>query len=995
MEAAGSGTGTGTGAGAGAGASWKLGGESPSGTTGISSPDGDGPAGLGDAGTVRRTRTTPPGSRAANRRSSGTQDAAASAAAAAADRPAAMVVPEPLISNCSACNAPGATAAMVRCGRCRAAPYCSGACLESHRTDHADRCLALRSEGQIRGALERHLAPLCRVLPRGAAGEGGASAGEGGGRRTGERPQRQQRPQQVQVPPSLVPPINAQCHLCHGDATTLDANGYRLMPTGCRRCAGDPARGGYVHPTCLARQVRRQARRDMEAHAASAAAGGNADNPTPTNDDEADADRTSGDNKAEKMVVGAATATATPPRVDYRFMNAYSNCPRCQSPYVGFLANALSDLALADAAAHCQRGDVLWAIARTQHATNLLRAGAMLVDRHRRNRNLDDRTGAWASAGAAQQHTKKEDAMGGGDDGGENAQKNADGDHQEEEEEGGGTNDGTAPDGILVPPEVVRAGRLFQEVVDVLGSEADGTDLDEYRIVALLRLGSVRRFHGRYESAIDLVEQCMDAVATTTAGREGFAAQYRFLAARDLTDLHRLRQKQKGKFIEVPDRGGEEDQSQISDLSDRFRNDDGASHRDRDANADEEGSLHPNRAVVAVVTVDEELHRQNVEDGNGDDGSSADGEEDDGDIDDGGNVVDAKDDDDGDDVPMDEVVIASNGANVSKTDEHIREYEEARGREPEGSEAYMHLTLTIAELLAVDGKYAEALAQLDVVRDLSFRAFGADHALSRAIVIHRNKLQTAQHWDWVPDLPSLEVLVDQVRATQEEYGVDSIESFRMQIYLVAKHVQSSQVALGIQMVCALCNRAATVFDDNHELNQGHNGILADIRDRLASGSHPWLERATDTFTGVTIAGSGRSAMVIKDVVKFEWSETDTLMTIVLPMWRGTKDGLTVTFEEEKIVCGGSENASLNLLGRIDIESSSWRIDQGVQISCIPGNSALIFDLVKATPGMMWKLPWRVNIPDCLFNALMGNDDEQGESDSNDDDEEEEELAAVN
>ena len=217
----------------------------------------------------------------------------------------------------------------------------------------------------------------------------------------------------------------------------------------------------------------------------------------------------------------------------------------------------------------------------------------------------------------------------------------------------------------------------------------------------------------------------------------------------------------------------------------------------------------------------------------------------------------------------------------------------------------------------------------------------------------------------------------------------------MQIYLIAKHVQLSQVELGIRMICALCNRAATVFGDNHEFTRGNNGVLASIRDLLATADHPWLKLATGTFTGVTIAGSGRSAIVFKDVVKYEWSETDTLITFVVPIWGGTEDGLTVTFEEEKIVFGGSESGFLNLLGRIDIKSSSWRIDRGVQTICIPGSSSLVFDLVKATPGQMWKLPCSINIPDSLFSELMGDDAEEESDNDEDDEEEEEELAAVN
>ena len=677
--------------------------------------------------------------------------------------------------------------------------------------------------------------------------------------------------------------------------------------------------------------------------------------------------------KATEEAKKAAAAKAALNRLDYRFINAYSHCKACHHPYKSFLGNALTQLAIWDADARVtdgsvERGDVVWSISRTQHASKLVDTSKILINRyhqHKKQKRAELAKARAEAEGPPNEHIEGTNADAGG------------GINDEEKEE------------LWVPKELTQADRIFQEVVDAIGSEADETDLDEYRMSALFNLGQIQRYHRNYEAAIDLVEQCMDVVATTT-GRDGFAAKYRDLAAQSLTDLHRALNKQKGivnddmgseaypdeKPLDVKVRRAEggEDQSQISDLSDRFRNNDNdidnnQTNQANQANPDEEMSLDDNQAV-AIVTVNNVIQSESNEDDD--------------------------DDDDNREVPMDEILIASDFASVTKNDEHIREYEEARGREPVGSEAYMHLTLTIAQLLAEDARYAEALAQLDMLRDLSIRAFGADHHLSRAVANHRNKLQNAQHSDWVPELPSLQVLMDKVRATQEEYGVDSIESFRMQIYLIAKHVQSSQVELGIQMVCALRNRAATVFDANHEFNQGHDGVLANIRDQLACANHPWLEKATNTFTGVTIAGSGRSAMVIKDVVKFEWSETDTLMTFVLPIWGGTEDGLIVTFEEEKIKCGGSEDSTFDLLGRIDIESFSWHIDRGVQINCIPGGSAVIFSLVKATPGVMWKLPCRMGIPDSLFKELMGDeDDEEEEGDDDDVDEEEEELAAVN
>ena len=727
--------------------------------------------------------------------------------------------------------------------------------------------------------------------------------------------------------------------------------------------------------------------------------------------------------------------------LDYRFLDPYTTCRHCDTTFVGGLANALTELAVRDSEAYYpgpnsnsnansnsaasnsnsnsnqtrQQGAttsngnkdaarlLVWSAARVWHATNLMRVGRYLGDLYRRRQKARRMAARAARAAKAEAEAEKAEAAraeekkdedvscGGGEKRKreEGDDKNGDDGHDDDDDgasEQDKDDDDDDDDDTFVPSQMVLAENLLRQVLDVLGTEADDTDLDEHRMSALFQLGQIHRIRRNYEAAIDYTEQCMDVVATTI-GRDAFAARYRDLAAKSITHLNVKLKEQNGiedggdvlseayseekPFdVQVTDEG--DDRSQVSDLSRRSPRDNYINHH---ANANEEESLDHNQ-VVAIVNVGDELYLENIEGGDEDNNG----------------------DDESKDVLLNEIVVANKGVQapvvlVNTVDDDLREYEEARSREPVQSEAYMQYTLAMVEIQAMDGRYVEALANLDMLRDIS-RVFGDAYPTSKNIVATRDKLQKAEHTDWVPELPSLGVLMDKVRAAQEEYGVDSIESFRAQIYVAAKHVQSSQVDLGMRMICTLRERAGAVLGEDHELTRGNNGVLANIRDRLAFRDHPWLEKATDAFTGVTIAGSGRSAIVVNDIVAFEWTESDDKVILALPIWGGAEDGMTITFQEENIVFGGSESGRVKLLGQIDTQASLWRIERGAQINNIPGSSSLIATLIKKKPGQPWKLPCELNLPEAFFNKLMaGTNDE--ESNDNDNDDDDEELAAVN
>ena len=191
------------------------------------------------------------------------------------------------------------------------------------------------------------------------------------------------------------------------------------------------------------------------------------------------------------------------------------------------------------------------------------------------------------------------------------------------------------------------------------------------------------------------------------------------------------------------------------------------------------------------------------------------------------------------------------------------------------------------------------------------------------------------------------------------------------IYLIAKHVQSGQVDLGIRMLHNLKSRADLVLDESSGL-MGRDGQIGTIRDDLACGVHPWLDNANapNLFTGLTIGGSGRNTIVRNNTVQFEWKETEETMEVAVPLWGGTEDGLEITFLPDSIVLGGSKNATYTLLGQIDVEASSWEIERGVQTNSVPGGCTVLIKIAKATPGEMWRLPYRKTVPEEVLRQIL-------------------------
>merc|ERR1719183_879037 len=312
---------------------------------------------------------------------------------------------------------------------------------------------------------------------------------------------------------------------------------------------------------------------------------------------------------------------------------------------------------------------------------------------------------------------------------------------------------------------------------------------------------------------------------------------------------------------------------------------------------------------------------------------------------------------------------------TNNIDDDLKEYRNAQELEPPDSEAYYQHGLSRVELMAGAARYIDALQEIDLLMALATAAFGPapEHPLTEAIRNHQYRLVGAEHRDWVPELPSTDDLVAYVRAVETEYGADSKHAFRAMIYLIAKHVQSGQVDLGIRMLHNLKTRADLVLDGSSGLT-GRDGLIGTIRDKLACGDHPWLDKAPNLFTGVTVGGSGRNVIVRNNTVYFEWKETEETMEVAVPLWGGIEDGLEITFLPDSIVFGGSENTTYTLLGRVDVEASSWKIERGVQTNSVPGGCTVLIKIAKAAPGEMWRLPYREQVPEEVLRQIWPNRD---------------------
>jgi len=897
----------------------------------------------------------------------------------------------PMISLCSnpSCAAPlynynstGGGAA-VTCKDCQTGSYCTTKCREDHRPDHIGIASNMAhdvpagQQGQPAGLVGLGQGPVLpvRAAPAlvGAGGPNGGSNGSKGnargvqGQKFQIRPlsecQRNQREKILaQIfdrhlpstseggPPPYAPPIDAVCTLCgQGPSYSYSSSSNdqyshhrdRLVASGCAPCFSGRGPGGktrekaaYVHPVCLGRHARNrlvEEWRKMAAQAEAEAEEVQVDNSQEEENQEEEEEKSNKRTDAgEDSPADANSGLDRIPTMDEVVLRCYSVCPNAPRCGGAILRGSVACALYDLAVADCD-SQQLCSQGDVLWCAVRVQLASELV---RQAQHCQQRQGRRRWAGVAS--------------------------------------------GVIL----VRVQALTDEVLTVLGPESDQTGLDQYRILALWMRHTVQRFLDPDDVSVEAVEttldQCMDVVATcdsTACPRlRSVAADYRDLVAEALTRLHREARGYDGGDDDAAGEVGADGKPLDVHVPNHFDDDyhDGRQSQVSDISGQYHEDHHHHQTAGIITTVHDELYADN------DSGNAS------------GSGPDATED-----TQMGKIHIAMEDAgSESGIGQHIREYQEARVREPRESEAYMSHTLSIAELLANDGRYVEALAELDELRDLAARVLGTGHGMSRQILNHRDKLQGALHTDWVPALPSMEVLAARTRAAQNEYGLDSIESFRMQIFLIAKHVQSGQVDLAVRIICALRHRSLHALAEDHEFNRGNDGVLANIRDHLAWGSHPWLNVTTNAFTGVTIAGSGRSALVVKGSVQFEWAETEKTMVVAVPIWGGTEQGLTVTFEDQGVRYGGSEDGYIDLVGRIDAEASSWHMDWNVQINSIPASSSFVLTMIKETPGQIWNLPYRAGVPRSLLRSLLNEDNynKQEEEDDNEDDENDE-LAA--
>jgi len=457
-------------------------------------------------------------------------------------------------------------------------------------------------------------------------------------------------------------------------------------------------------------------------------------------------------------------------------------------------------------------------------------------------------------------------------------------------------------------------------------------------MMAHFQVSKIARLREDRAAQIDALELCMTVVAETTVS-DDVAAYYRTECAKELHRLNHLDDGEDNYQEDKPLDVHIDEGSQVSDISERHVPNEDV-RNDRDGQGD----------TVSIHFVEDELdHLASSTDGRNESSS----------------------------------VVATNNI-----DDDLEEYKNAQDLEPPDSEAYYQLGLSRVELMAGAGRYIDALQEIDELMALATTAFDptSEHPLTGAIRNHRYRLIGAEHGDWAPDLPSTDTdeLVVYVRKVELEYGSDSKEAFRAMIYLIAKHVLSGQVDLGIRMLHHLKTRADLVLDESSGLT-GRTGRIAEIRDDLACGVHPWLDIAPNNapkiFTGVTVGGSGRNVMVRNNSVQFEWKETDEIMEVAMPYWGFTEeelDGLEITFLPDSIVFSGSENLSYTPLGRVDVEASSWEIQRGVQTNSVPGGCTVLIKFAKATPGEMWRLPYREVVPKEVLRQILPNEEEQNE-----------------
>ena len=600
-----------------------------------------------------------------------------------------------------------------------------------------------------------------------------------------------------------------------------------------------------------------------------------------------------------------AKAEAAEEQLARAYLDPYKRCLTCQADqYCGSVSLALAELAMWDSEIYTYGGqeglinEGLWSDVRINLARGLVARGAWKLSTVRRNnsRREDDQQ----AQATTQAHGSIDEAEG-----------------------------------------------HLDEVLDVLGDDANQSPRDVCRMMAHFQMFKIYRLRDDRAAQIDALELCMTVVAETDRS-DDVAAYYRTECAKYLHLLNQLDNGednyQEDKPLDVHIGNGDDDGgSQVSGISERHVPNAEVVVDDmptRFVVVDEESVCDDRDGQddgVAIHFVQDELDAQN----NMDDASSS---VEDGDI-----------------------------VEINNIDDDLEEYRNAQELEPPDSEAYYQLGLSRVELMAGAGRYIDALQEIDQLMVGATEAFGpaSEHPLAEAIRNHQYRLVRAEHRDWVPELPSTDDLVAYVRAVETVCGADSKHAFRAMIYLIAKHVQSGQVDLGIRMLHNLKTRADLILDESSGLT-GRDGQIGTIRDRLACGAHPWLDNVPHLFTGVTVGGSGRNVIVSNNFVQFEWKETEETMEVAFPLWGDTEDGLEITFLPDSIVFGGSENTTYTLLGRVDVEASSWEIERGVQTNSVPGGCTVLIKIAKAAPGEIWRLPYREQVPEEVLRQIWPN-----------------------